>query len=424
MPTLYTSLRAHVTEEDTFAPKNQRAPVPAAIEELSNEEHQAHVHRHYSSVFDSFVAPLHAARSIAVIGAGLAGLSAAYELRTRRYEVTVFEALDRPGGRTWTNHGLVRNHPMERGAELIGSNHPLWLHYADVFHLHFSDVKDYKTAPIVLGKTPLSKKAARAMFHELDEALGFISARSKTIIDAFRPWTDPSAALLDAQNVLQFVRHIKLSKRCREAVVQQLEADNGVLAQDQSLLGLLAMVKGGGMDRYWIDTEVYRCRRGAQALALALATALDALKTPIHYKVPVTAIDVSQPRVKVQTNSAQSGQLQEFDDVVLAVPPSAWSKISCEPASLASLLGGPPQMGKNTKTLMVFGHRFWKKQHHAPSSTQSGPIDETWETTEAYSKPEYGMVGFAGADHAAKLSKMSDPRAIAASIGSLQRTYK
>jgi monoamine oxidase len=366
------------------------------------------------------VTPLPTARSVAVIGAGLAGLSAAFELRARGYEVSVFEASHRPGGRTWTKHGLVKSHPMERGAELIGSNHPLWIHYADLFHLHFSAVKDYKTAPIVLGNNPLSKHATKALFHEMDKALDFISARSKTIIDAFRPWTDPSAAVLDAHNVLQFVRHANWSKRCRKAVVQQLEADNGVLAQNQSLLGLLAMVKGGGMERYWIDTEVYRCRRGAQALALAFAAALSALKSSIHCNLPVIGIDASGLKVKVQTNS----ESVEFDDVILAVPPSAWLKISCLPASLASLLGGSPQMGKNTKTLMAFRHRFWKKQHHGPSSTQSGPIDETWETTEAYSNPEYGMVGFAGADHAAKLSKMSDPQAIAASTACLQRTYK
>lgn len=421
MPTLYTSLRAHYTKDQTFAPKNQRPPVPAAAQELSDKEHQAHIHGHYSHILDTLVASLPPAPSIAVIGAGLAGLSAAYELRTRGYRVTVFEASDCPGGRTWTNHDLVQHHLMERGAELIGSNHPLWLHYAGVFHLHFSNVKDYRTAPIVLGKSVLSTQAAKTLYQEMDEAFGFISARSKMIIDAFRPWTDPSAEALDAQSVHHFVRHTNWSKRCREAVEQQLEADNGVPIQDQSLLGLLAMVKGGGMDRYWIDTEVYRCRRGAQGLALAFASALKGLDTPILYKDPVTRIDTTDEEVKVQTKSGKSSQ---FHDVILAVPPSAWFRISCQPADLASLLAGPPQMGRNTKTLLVFGRRFWQKEGRAPSSTQPGPVDETWETTEDYSKPEYGMVGFAGASHADLLSKKSDQQAIAASLACLQRTYE
>ncbi len=39
---------------------------------------------------------------VAVLGAGIAGLVAAYELRKAGYEVTVLEARDRPGGRAWS----------------------------------------------------------------------------------------------------------------------------------------------------------------------------------------------------------------------------------------------------------------------------------------------------------------------------------
>jgi len=37
-----------------------------------------------------------------------------------------------------------------------------------------------------------------------------------------------------------------------------MTADNGVLCSEQSLLGNLAMIKGGGLKSYWTDTEVYR----------------------------------------------------------------------------------------------------------------------------------------------------------------------
>lgn len=42
---------------------------------------------------------------VAVLGAGIAGLVAALELRKAGYEVTVLEARDRPGGRVWTVRG-------------------------------------------------------------------------------------------------------------------------------------------------------------------------------------------------------------------------------------------------------------------------------------------------------------------------------
>ncbi len=40
--------------------------------------------------------------TVAVIGAGLAGLTAAYRLQQRGFDVTVFETRDRVGGRVWT----------------------------------------------------------------------------------------------------------------------------------------------------------------------------------------------------------------------------------------------------------------------------------------------------------------------------------
>jgi monoamine oxidase len=47
-------------------------------------------------------------RSVVVLGAGIAGLVAAYELRQAGYDVTLLEARDRAGGRAWTIRGNDR----------------------------------------------------------------------------------------------------------------------------------------------------------------------------------------------------------------------------------------------------------------------------------------------------------------------------
>jgi len=74
-------------------------------------------------------------RKILIIGAGLAGLVAAYELNKLSYDVTVLEAQDRVGGRVLTirdfNDGLY----AEAGAARISADHDITLKYVNEFGL-------------------------------------------------------------------------------------------------------------------------------------------------------------------------------------------------------------------------------------------------------------------------------------------------
>jgi len=83
---------------------------------------------------------------VVILGAGIAGLVSAYELRKAGYEVTVLEARDRPGGRAWSvRRGSVirqtdrpdqivdwedgRHHYMNAGAARIPQTHHAILGY-------------------------------------------------------------------------------------------------------------------------------------------------------------------------------------------------------------------------------------------------------------------------------------------------------
>ena len=72
---------------------------------------------------------------IVVVGAGFSGLTAAYELSQAGYDVTVVEARNRVGGRVISFSDLVPGKIVEGGGELVGTNHPRWIRYAERFKL-------------------------------------------------------------------------------------------------------------------------------------------------------------------------------------------------------------------------------------------------------------------------------------------------
>lgn len=75
-------------------------------------------------------------KRVVVLGAGLAGLTAAYKLMNQRYQVVVLEGQTRVGGRVLTvRSGLQAGGHVEMGAMRIFSTHAATLKYVELFGL-------------------------------------------------------------------------------------------------------------------------------------------------------------------------------------------------------------------------------------------------------------------------------------------------
>jgi uncharacterized protein with NAD-binding domain and iron-sulfur cluster len=80
-------------------------------------------------------------RRVLILGAGLAGLSAAYELVQKGFDVTIVEARKRIGGRVVTlREPFKDNQFVELGGELIGDGYKRFLNYARKFDIKFEEV--------------------------------------------------------------------------------------------------------------------------------------------------------------------------------------------------------------------------------------------------------------------------------------------
>jgi monoamine oxidase len=354
-------------------------------------------------------------KSVVVIGAGFAGLAAAYELGAVGYRVTVIEARNRVGGRVVTFDDFVPGRFVEGGGELIGRNHPVWIAYAKKFGLEFLPIPDDSApSPILLDGRLLPDREAAPLWQEIDE-LSRLLDRDAAHIVADRPWQTPHAASLDRRSLAQWLHGLGTSPMAKSGLAAQFVADNGVALDRQSYLGMLTLVKGGGLAKYWTETEVFHCRGGNQQLAQKLMAAVG--DTHIILGQPATAIAIDGNRVAVAYGD---GKKIAADDAVLAVPPSVWERIDFAPPLPANL---QPQMGSNVKYLISLKDRFWKEDGLAADSLSNGTIQETWEGTAGQEGDAAEMVAFSGGPAAEAMRKIPAGERDTAYRAELARRY-
>lgn len=341
---------------------------------------------------------------VLVIGAGFSGLACAHELIATGCDVTVLEARSRVGGRVLSFHDLIPGKVIEGGAELIGSNHPTWVAYAERFGLQFLDVSadDELAMPIRLNGQLLDQTRARRIYEEMEAAFTELTQESNAIV-ADQPWASPHAAQLDQQTLGEWIARIQVSDLTRKLIAIQLGSDNAVANNRASYLAMLTAIKGGGGDRYWSDSEVYRCAGGNDQLARCLAESIGADRILLGSPVTEIRYDPAGDSATVASVTTASGERFEADEIVIATPPSTWKSIRWLPELPAEFM--QQQLGPAVKYLTTVKRRFWLDQKLSQYALSDGLISQTWESTDGQIRPNdasavVGLTAFSGGPQA------------------------
>jgi len=233
-----------------------------------------------------------ASRRIAVVGAGLSGLAAAYRLVQAGADVVVLEARKRIGGRVWRIEagGL----PFDAGAEAIDEAHRRLLALADELNM-----STWRTEPWAAHVRPSRLVAA------LEERIAELAAR----IDPAHPEETDDASMLDAQTLHGWLAERDASAEVlAEAETHYSVASSSVSIGKMSLLAYANKVAAGAAP----TGLTMRMRGGPSALAERLAA-----RCEVQTGTVVTGIEQGAASVRIEL---ADGATVSAARAILAVP--------------------------------------------------------------------------------------------------------
>jgi monoamine oxidase len=316
-----------------------------------------------------------------VVGAGLAGLTAARELDAAGASVVVIEAQDRVGGRTMA--GSVAGTTVEMGGQWIGPNQRRIGALA-------SEV-GVETFPTHLpGRTVFCEGGRRSEYEEEGEIPFADPAALREIDDAFRalgelakevpadaPWTAKNAAELDAQTLETWkLEHTKSGGAgfYFDLAVESLHACE---PRDVSLLGVLSDIAASGSFEGLFEIEASaeesRFVGGAHEVSVRLVGELEGR---VVLDSPVRRIVQEGDAVLVESDSLSV----RAGAVIVTVPPALRGRIEYVPA-LPPIYDGLSQrmpMGAVIKCHAVYEAPFWREAGlNGRAESDTGPCKIT-----------------------------------------------
>jgi monoamine oxidase len=330
---------------------------------------------------------------VAVVGAGLAGLTAARRVRAAGRSAIVLEARHRVGGRNF-DHQLGGGKVAELGGQWAGPGQDQVLALAK--ELGVGTFPTYSTGRSVYyrggrlqaysGDVPPADPAALGELETMIVALNKMAAT----VSAAHPWTTTKSADWDGQTIATWMSEHLASP---EALDLGLLAVRGVYGEDAaeiSLLDLLAAIRGVGGDLNTLigSAQSIRFEGGPQQLSKRLARRLGGL---VLLGVPILAIDQNaHATLHSQSLSFQARR------VILTLPKPLIGRILFSPAlppAHDQILQRQP-MGSVVKVNAIYRRPFWRAQGlNGAATSDTGPIRITYDNSPPDGRPGI-LVGF------------------------------
>jgi monoamine oxidase len=324
---------------------------------------------------------------ILVVGAGIAGLTAAYRLRQAGVRADIIEATNRVGGRIRTAPRVAGTAiSADLGGEFIDTGHTtlislateLGLQAIDLVNVQRGLVKDtfffqgrrFSVAQLIADFAPLASK---------------INADLEAVGDEFsyQDFTE-AAERLDNLSLAEYLEQANTSTVVRQLLRVAYTTEYGRDPEEQSALNLLFLIgtEADSFELYGDSDERYQIDGGNSQIINRLA---DRLSGSIQTGTVLEAITLlPDGRYRVNLRSGQSAIDRTYERVLLTLPFSTLRDVKINVPLPQPKRRAIEQLGYGTNSKLITGYRsrIWREVYQSTASvfTDLG-FQNTWEAT-------------------------------------------
>lgn len=255
-------------------------------------------------------------QKIAIVGAGMAGLSAGYHLRRKAVMATIFEGDKRAGGR------IKSARPFDNG----NLNTEIGAEFIDTFHsdmLWFARVAEVETKLYDVEKDLFGERDA-FYFENRHYSTKDVLAEFKAIypkIEADQEKLDGKhSALLDNLSMADYIDKLEVSPWVKKMLNAAFLGENGLETAEQSAANLLSIfeIKNDKFYPFGPSDERFKVIGGNDQIPKAIAKMLE---SQIRYEHRLTALRENANKTITLTFSVNGATQEEtFDVVIMTLP--------------------------------------------------------------------------------------------------------